>query len=220
MNDTTSSHFAQMAQTEPVRLGPYSSYALKDDPRHLLFTLARYKFCAKMLAGRGLVLEVGCGESLGVELLLQGCRGVHGLDISSGIIEYNRKNNRHPDRLTFQCFDLASRPLETRYEAAFSLDVIEHLAPEREAAFLSNLSSSLQDQAPCIIGTPNISASSHASEVNRREHINLKSHVTLLESLTPYFHNVFLFSMNDELIHTGFYPMAHYLMALAVGPRR
>jgi hypothetical protein len=24
-----------------------------------------------------------------------------------------------------------------------------------------------------------------------------------------------VFSMNDEVIHTGYYPMAHYLMALA-----
>jgi hypothetical protein len=25
---------------------------------------------------------------------------------------------------------------------------------------------------------------------------------------------VFLFSMNDEVVHTGFYPMAHYLFAV------
>jgi len=27
-----------------------------------------------------------------------------------------------------------------------------------------------------------------------------------------------VFSMNDEVVHTGFHPMAHYLMALACGP--
>ena len=31
--------------------------------------------------------------------------------------------------------------------------------------------------------------------------------------------NVFLFSMNDEIIHTGFYPLAHYLVAKGVGLR-
>ena len=35
-----------------------------------------------------------------------------------------------------------------------------------------------------------------------------------------YFHNVFLFSMNDEVVHTGFYPMAHYLIALGVGIKK
>mgnify|MGYP007028595943 CR=1 FL=1 len=34
-----------------------------------------------------------------------------------------------------------------------------------------------------------------------------------------FFDNVFLFSMNDEVVHTGFTPMAHYLFALCVGPK-
>jgi len=25
--------------------------------------------------------------------------------------------------------------------------------------------------------------------------------------------------MNDEVVHTGFYPMAHYLLAVCAGPR-
>ncbi len=32
--------------------------------------------------------------------------------------------------------------------------------------------------------------------------------------LEHYFENVFLFSMNDEVVHTGYYPMAHYLFAV------
>ena len=32
--------------------------------------------------------------------------------------------------------------------------------------------------------------------------------------LKNYFENVFLFSMNDEVVHTGFTPMAHYLFAV------
>jgi hypothetical protein len=28
-----------------------------------------------------------------------------------------------------------------------------------------------------------------------------------------------LFSMNDETVHTGFYPMAHYLIALCCGKK-
>jgi hypothetical protein len=29
-----------------------------------------------------------------------------------------------------------------------------------------------------------------------------------------FIHNVFIFSMNDEVVHTGFHPLAHYLRAL------
>jgi hypothetical protein len=37
--------------------------------------------------------------------------------------------------------------------------------------------------------------------------------------LERFFTNVFLFSMNDEVVHTGFSPMAHYLFCLCVGVR-
>ena len=35
-----------------------------------------------------------------------------------------------------------------------------------------------------------------------------------------YFENSFLFSMNDEVVHTGFGPMAHYLIILGVGLKK
>jgi hypothetical protein len=30
-----------------------------------------------------------------------------------------------------------------------------------------------------------------------------------------HFHSVFMFSMNDETVHTGYHSMAHYLIAVA-----
>ena len=45
---------------EEIALGPWTSYSLKNDPKHLAFVLARYKFCAKMLAGK----KNGCGNWL------------------------------------------------------------------------------------------------------------------------------------------------------------
>ena len=204
---------------EAYTLGPYASLDLVGDPRHLFIALARYKFCSKMLAGRQRVLEVGCGDGLGLELILQTCSKVTAIDLEPAIIQYNQEHNRYPDRLEFEARDIIARPYQAEFDAALSLDVLEHIAPEQENDFLRHLGQSLQQQAPCLIGTPNITASAYASEGSRREHINLKSHETLLASLTPHFHNIFIFSMNDELVHTGFYPMAHYLMALAVGPK-
>ena len=40
-----------------------------------------------------------------------------------------------------------------------------------------------------------------------------------IDILEKYFKNVFLFSMNDEVVHTGFSKMAHYLICLCVGAR-
>src|SRR5437870_4967478 len=53
------------------QLGLMSSYAWSDDPRHLLFILARYKFAAKMFSGMKRVMEVGCADAFGTRLVRQ-----------------------------------------------------------------------------------------------------------------------------------------------------
>jgi hypothetical protein len=50
--------------------------------------------------------------------------------------------------------------------------------------------------------------------------VNLKTHKELRELGLKHFHNVFMFGMNDEVVHTGYGPMCHFLWALCVGPRR
>ena len=58
-----------------------------------------------------------------------------------------------------------------------------------------------------------------ASAGSKAGHVNCKDAPTLKLLLSVYFHNVFMFSMNDEVVHTGFYPMAHYLLALCCGKK-
>ena len=67
--------------------------------------------------------------------------------------------------------------------------------------------------------SPNVTSDAYASEASKKGHINLKSHDQLREDMQKYFKNVFMFSMNDEIVHTGFGPMAHYLFAVGVGVR-
>ncbi len=38
--------------------------------------------------------------------------------------------------------------------------------------------------------------------------------------METYFHSVFMFSMNDETVHTGYHKMAHYVIALCAHPKR
>ena len=71
-----------------------------------------------------------------------------------------------------------------------------------------------------IIGTPNKSAEQYSSEWSRQGHVNLKDHKALRELGLRYFYNVFMFGMNDEVVHTGYLPMCHFLWALCVTPRR
>ena len=44
-----------------------------DDPKRLVFTLARYKFVAKMFSGKSEVAEIGCGD--GFDAILSILRG-------------------------------------------------------------------------------------------------------------------------------------------------
>lgn len=202
-----------------VCLGPYTSHIWRHDPRHLGFLLARYKFCAKMLSGKKSVLEVGCGDSIGTSVVLQEVASVHGIDFEPLVIHDAKDRNIHGEKASYEVHDMLEGAVRGAFDAAFSLDVIEHIPPEKERLFIKNIADSLTKNSVLIIGTPNISAHAHASEGSRLGHINLKSGKTLKASLEEFFENVFLFGMNDELVHTGFSPMSHYLLCMAVGKK-
>jgi hypothetical protein len=78
----------------------------------------------------------------------------------------------------------------------------------------------LPNDGVMITGTPNISAAQYASECSAVQHINLKSQKTLRELMERYFENVFIFGMNDEVLHTGYGPMSHYIWSIASGLKR
>jgi hypothetical protein len=66
---------------------------------------------------------------------------------------------------------------------------------------------------------PSLESQAHASPQSKAGHVNCKSGPELRKAMEKYFHSVFVFSMNDEVVHTGFYPMAHYLLALCTHPK-
>jgi len=116
--------------------------------------------------------------------------------------------------------DILAAPPPGRFDAVYALDVMEHVAPEWEDRFLDHASAPLGEQGVLIVGMPSLESQGHASPASREGHVNCKSGEDLRACLSRRFHNVFMFSMNDEVVHTGFFPMAHYLFGLAVGPRR
>ena len=203
----------------PSQMGPWTSHIWRSDPRHLGFLLARYKFVSKMLAGKNRVLEVGCGDAIGTPVVLQTVGSVHGIDfeplvLNNAIERYSREGI---GRASFSVHDMLMGGVADTFDAAFSLDVIEHIPEANEDLFINNIVSSLSDKAVFIMGTPNITAKDYASPASAAGHINLKNGETLKSLLLKRFHNVFSFSMNDEVVHTGYSPMAHYLLAMGVG---
>ena len=204
-------------KTEEACLGPWTSYSLRNDPKHMAFVLARYKFCAKILAGKDSVLEVGCGDAFGTPIVAQEVRKLTCVDWEERNIIGNRRRLSHLSNVTFDVADVSEEKLSGSYDAIFNIDVIEHLEPEFEKSFMENMVNSLSKNGIMIIGTPNETASKYATFRSDHQHINLKTAETLGALMDNYFHNTFIFSMNDEMIHTGYYPMAHYLFALSVG---
>lgn len=202
---------------EPVKLGPWTSYSLLHDPIHMSFVLSRYKFCARMLSGKKSVLEVGCGDAPGTPIVAEFVGKVLAVDLDERILISNRGRLSQIKNIEFKKFNICKGPLHEKVDAAYSIDVIEHLDKHLNTPFIKNISRSITKEGICIIGTPNVTANKYATPRSRIQHINLKSHASLKKQLEEYFTNVFMFSMNDEVVHTGFAPMAHYLFGMGVG---
>jgi len=199
------------------RLGLRSSQSWHDDPKHLLFRLSRYKFVAKLLAGSEHVLEVGCGDAFGTRLVQQQVKALSATDFDEVFVEDVKA--RMVDRWRFRVFahDLLAGPVPGNYDGVFALDVLEHIAPRDEHIFLKNAFAPLTAHGVGIIGMPSLESQVHASPTSRAGHVNCKRMPELKKTMQVYFHNVFMFSMNDEVVHTGFSPMAHYIFALGAG---
>ena len=203
-----------------ARLGLMSNQAWHDDPRHLLFLLARYKFVAKMLSGKRKVLEVGCADAFGTRIVQQEVESLCAVDFDPVFVRDVQERMDEHWRFDCHVHDMLEGPVEGGFDAAYALDVIEHIQPTDEDRFVDNIARSITANGVLLIGSPSIQSQSYASASSKAGHVNCKDHQGLKELMLRHFYNVFIFSMNDEVVHTGFYPMAHYLFALCVGPRR
>lgn len=196
------------------RLGLRSSESWHEDPKHLVFRLARYKFVAKMLAGRRHVLEIGCGDAFGTRIVQAEVGKLTAIDFDPVFVEDVK--HRMVPRWQFDVFvhDLLAGPVRGEFDAAYALDVLEHIDPAQERVFLVNAFSALSAHGAAIIGMPSLESQQFASVQSKAGHVNCKSASELKTLMETFFHNVFMFSMNDEVVHTGHHKMAHYLIAL------
>jgi 2-polyprenyl-3-methyl-5-hydroxy-6-metoxy-1,4-benzoquinol methylase len=201
------------------KLGLMTNQAWEDDPKHLLFTLSRYKFVAKMLSGAKHVLEVGCADGFGTRLVVQEVAKLTAVDFDPVFVK--DVNERMSERWHFQCevHDMLAGPVKGTFDGIYALDVVEHIDKKLENQFLANLTDSLSEHGVLIIGTPSLESQIYASPPSKAGHVNCKDASTLKDFLRQSFHNVFIFSMNDEVVHTGYYPLAHYLFGIACSRR-
>ncbi|MDD2707171.1 MAG: class I SAM-dependent methyltransferase [Verrucomicrobiae bacterium] len=197
---------------EPFPIGPHFSYQLRHTPRHVLFTLARYKFAARLIGPRKTILELGCSDGLGTYYLAETAQSVCGVDFDEEAIAHAQQYYQN-ERLRFSQADFLGKKFGG-YDAVVSYDVIEHIFSRNERAYLRTIAANLKPQGVAFIGTPNILAQKYSNRKTRAAHVNMFSHERLQALCGEFFHNVFVFGQNDELVHTGYLPMAHYLLAV------
>lgn len=204
--------YREMKGLEVPRLGVMSGYGWRDDPKRLGFTMARYKFVAKMLTGYKNVLEVGCGDGFASVVVAREVGHLTAVDLDGDFIRDAGGND-----IAFRAADFLDMSFTADcFDAVYALDVLEHIVPQDEKRFMVKISLC----APvCIIGMPSLESQVYASKLSKLGHVNCKTEQGLKETMLCYFENVFMFGMNDEVVHTGFGPMCHYRLALGVGVR-
>jgi cyclopropane fatty-acyl-phospholipid synthase-like methyltransferase len=197
------------------RLGLMANESWNQDPRRTLFTMARYKFVSKMLEGRQRVLEVGCADAFCTRLVQQTVGHVTAVDFDPLFIADVRE--RLDPHWPFDAFvhDMLAGPVPGSYDAVYALDVLEHIAPDQEDVFLHNSIAPLETHGVAIFGMPSLESQAHASPQSQAGHVNCKTAPDFKNVMERHFHSVFMFSMNDETVHTGYHKMAHYLIAVA-----
>jgi 2-polyprenyl-3-methyl-5-hydroxy-6-metoxy-1,4-benzoquinol methylase len=200
-------------------LGIHTSIGWEEDPKRLLFHLSRYKFVSKMFSGFDRVLEIGCGDGFASRIVRQSVNSLDALDIDPTFIEDAISRNRSRWNISFSIHDILANPWDkSDYDGIFLLDVFEHFPRHQEDILVSNIVSSLRGDGVVIIGIPSLESQNYASPRSIAGHVNCKSGEELRTTLLKFFKRVLIFSMNDEVVHTGFYPLAHYLFAVCTSP--
>lgn len=201
------------------RLGLTSNWAYLDDPKRLAFAFARYKFVAKMLQGCARVLEVGCGDAFFSRVVRQEVGHLTAVDFDADFVADARDRNSPRWPIEVKMHDMLEGPVQGTFDGMYSLDVLEHIKASDEDRFLNNMVASLDPHGTLIVGMPSLQSQAYASAHSRIGHVNCKDQLDLRDLLRKYFHNAYAFSMNDEVVHTGYHAMAHYNLVLCCGKR-
>ena len=200
-------------------LGSMATDRWRSDSKLLGVTLSRYKFVSKMFTNFESVLEIGAADGWYSRLVFNEVKKLTLSDFDEiWLDDFKSQDIYRGSETEYLIHDFVSSPLKLRFDGIYGLDVLEHIKPTDQANFLANVCASISPQGVAIFGMPSAESQIYASEGSKAGHVNCQSGEELRDNLKKHFENVFIFSMSDEVVHTGFLPMAHYLIALCTGP--
>lgn len=210
-----------LANNMRVQLPCMANQTWLEDPKRLLFMLSRYKQVASILRGAKDVLELGCGDGFGTSIVSQYVDKVYALDADPILITEAKKFS---SRANIEFFEFVLGEPEKRipgpnfYDGIYSLDVFEHIESQKSDSYASHVKAHLNPSGTFICGTPSKESQPYASERSIAGHINCLSGDEVKKFWEGHFSCVTVLSMNDEVLHTGYWPMSHYLLAICHGP--
>ena len=215
-------HILLKKKNGSIKLPFRANHMYQEVPRAMLFSLARYKFVSKILSGYNHVLEVGCGDGFFSRVVHS---EVKNLSLSDFDLTYLNEAKRIHSNNQWKCniihHDILSNKILSskgkKFKAAYSMDTLEHIKKSDEKKYFTNICAALEKDGVFICGMPSLESQKYASPISKKGHVNCKSGDNFKKIFKKYFKNVFMFSMNDEVLHTGYFKMSHYLIAVGVG---
>ena len=198
---------AHAALDENVRAQALISLRLRNF-KELLKQISLYR------ANGGKLLDVGCANGWFLDLASQRFDAT-GIEPDREVFSEAAKVGRS---IRLGYFPEALTPNE-KFDVIVFNDVFEHIPAEFERKFITNVQNSMKENAVLVIGCPSLESQVYASPLSKAGHVNCKSGDVLRDLFCEYFKSVFLFSMSDEVVHTGFTKMANYLFLVCVGKK-
>ena len=186
------------------------------DPKRLGFMLARYKHVGCMFRGLSNVLELGCGDGFGTNVTATYVENIYAIDADQILIEEANHFSPRSNIVFHQCLvgDDLPESFPAEFDGIFALDVFEHISSDSSNSFAEFVKSSLSSNGQFICGIPSLESQAYASPGSKAGHVNCLNGYDFRSFWLNHFHSVNLFGMNDEVLHTGFVPMCHYLFAV------
>jgi len=201
---------------------PIESFELENtyhvNPLMTCIKLARFKFAAKMLSKSDIVLDLGCGNGYSSHFFSKFCQKVIGVDLYSNI--ENVSNKFANANISFYEHDilkpLPEKILDENFTSVIAIDVIEHFYQNDGISIIKNYSKKLPIGGMFILGTPNKYSEQYRSKQSQNVHFYEYKPLELKEICDEYFSRTLLFSMNDEIVHTGFYNLAWFFYIIGI----
>ena len=159
-----------------------------------------------MLEGKKDVLEVGCGDGFKSEIVRKRVKNLYLNDTVAPNELFDKK---------FLKNDFSKSYIKNKkFDAIYLLDVFEHINKRITDKFIKNLKLNLKQNGIIIVGIPTLASQRYASKLSKETHVNCLNKKELKSFFSKHFNNVFTFSMNDEVLHTGYDKMSHYIFAI------